>query len=786
MKKKYLKTAAAALSLVMLLTGCSGAADGAGGGLFVNDYLDQNGAAPPQQSSQPSGQPSEDTPADNSPKYEFGTRGTSLSLTADKELNISRISTGTSPAPNDGIWTVFAYICGSDLESDCESATDDLLEMQKATAACSDLRFVVEAGGSKIWHNDICADGKNTRLVISGGEIRYSDAETANMGDPMTLVKFLEWGLENYRSQYIMLDMWDHGGGSLNGVCFDERYNDDSISLNELDMALTCALGNSGVKLDMIGCDACLMASVELANMCVPYADYMLASEETEWGYGWDYAGFSNGINAGAKEPAALGKYVCDAFYDSMDQYPEERFTATLSVIDLSKIDKLLRAFNSYCIDIYDSMRGSYDKVLQSAGGMIKFSDGKPFMGDMHSFIKCTSRFSDKADRTLSMLNDCVTYKVNGDCYKDAGGISIVYPFSTRDQGYINIAKKLCVTPYYLGIIDSVIYGKASMGDITGYDPDQWVDDDSEYWSDNDVDTSEYEHWNGGQDEALNNDMDQAGVLFAVEPHIETRERETGDMVSSDTVGGILWNIGMGIIGSLLSDEYNVYTFTLSDSGLQKVNSVQTNLFAVTTNSEDRTVLVDLGGYFLGSGDEMRNSNTKTFEEEFYGMTVGLPNFSAFSVHPISRRYVEGVGNVNMYYAPIMLNGENRKMIFGEVYTGGANVPPKYIAVGTVDLKDGDAASRIEPLNSGDTIKPIFPAYYTDTMEFAGYLATALTTDYVLDQDGAFGLVWNAPLPNGTYAMSYLIDDIYGNSFVTPPVKCVADTTQSYPYAIVG
>ena len=322
MKKTGIKVIAAVMLLMILLTGCSSSAEG---NLFVNDYLENSGVTPPQTSSQVPA----DNSADNSPTYGFGTRGTSLSLTADKELNISRVSTGGSPAPNDGVWTVFVYMCGSNLESEGGCATGDMVEMQNATKACSDLRFVIEAGGSEKWHNEWCADQKNTRLVISGGKVQAIEAKTANMGDPTTLVDFLDWGLENYRSQYIMLDMWDHGGGSLMGVCKDDRYN-DIISLKELDSALLYTLGNRNIKLDMTGCDACLMATVELANICVPYADYMLTSEETEWGYGWDYSGFSNGINAGAKDSAALGKHVCDAFYSSMNRYSDSQSTATL------------------------------------------------------------------------------------------------------------------------------------------------------------------------------------------------------------------------------------------------------------------------------------------------------------------------------------------------------------------------------------------------------------------------------------------------------------------------
>lgn len=783
MKKTGIKMIAAIMSLVVLLTGCSSRAEG---NLFINDYLENNGVT----YSQPSAGTSAGNPADDSPAYSFGTRGTSLSLTADKQLNISRVSTKSSPAPNDGVWTVFVYLCGSNLESEDGSATGDLEEMQNATKKCSDLRFVVEAGGSTKWYNDWCADQKNTRLIISGGNVQVQEAATANMGDPNTLVDFLDWGLENYRSQYIMLDMWDHGGGSLIGLCQDERNNDDLITLEELDKALLYALGNRGVKLDMIGCDACLMATVELANICVPYADYMLASEETEWGYGWDYSGFSNGINAGAKDSAALGKYVCDAFYSSMNGRTSQK-TATLSVVDLSKLDSLLLAFNSYCTDIYNSMRSSsYGTVLQSVSkNMIRFSYGESdSMGDMRTFIKCTSAFSDKADRTLSLLDDCVTYKVNGNTYKDAGGISIFYPFTTPISDYINVAKNLCVTPYYLGIVDAVIYGKSSMGDITGYDANQWIDNDSEYWSDNDVDTSQYSYWEGEDDTSLNADQSAAGIMFAAAPHIEKRERESvSDAVPGDGLGSWVFGHIMDFVGSLVSDEYNVYTFTFSQEGLQKVDSVYTNLFASASNSDNRKVLMDLGGMFKGNGDYFR-SGSPTVEEEFYGITVGLPNFTPFSVHPISQRYVEGYGWVYMYYAPVRVNGgTDKQLIICEDYSAGYNAPPKYYAIGTIDIENDGMASRIEPLSAGDTLRPIFPSYYADTLEFAGYYTTGATEDYVLSADGAFGLVWQAQLPNGTYWLTYQINDIYGNSFYTTPfVKCVVDTSQLYPYSMLG
>ena len=44
-----------------------------------------------------------------------------------------------------------------------------------------------------------------------------------------------------------------------------------------------------GQPFELIGFDACLMASVEMASVASPYAKYMVASEEVEPGSGWDY-----------------------------------------------------------------------------------------------------------------------------------------------------------------------------------------------------------------------------------------------------------------------------------------------------------------------------------------------------------------------------------------------------------------------------------------------------------------------------------------------------------------
>ncbi|MDE6724830.1 MAG: hypothetical protein K2J79_04420, partial [Ruminiclostridium sp.] len=282
-----------------------------------------------------------------------GERGTVLSLSGDGSLTVSRLGKKNEQASGtEGMWTVLVYMCGTDLESDQGSATEDLDEMITATGKCKDLRFVVETDGTKEWQNTLCKGKTKQRFLISGGEIEelYSGKST-NMGLSSTLSDFVSWAAENYSSQYMVLDLWDHGGGSISGICFDENFDSDSLSLKEIDEGLAKAFEKMSARFEIIGCDACLMATVETANILVPYGKYALLSQNLESGYGWDYTSFAEGINGGASNGAELGKYISDGYYKFCIS-TKEQDEATLSVIDLSKFDQFLTDFHNFAKDI--------------------------------------------------------------------------------------------------------------------------------------------------------------------------------------------------------------------------------------------------------------------------------------------------------------------------------------------------------------------------------------------------------------------------------------------------
>jgi hypothetical protein len=126
---------------------------------------------------------------------------------------------------------VFIYLCGTDLESEKGNmASINIEEMLKA-AKSDKVNVVFQTGGTKQWgYEDINPD-KIQRFQVDGdGFVLKDEQELASMGSADTLGAYLKWGVEAYPADKYMCLLWNHGGGSVAGVCFDELYENDSLN----------------------------------------------------------------------------------------------------------------------------------------------------------------------------------------------------------------------------------------------------------------------------------------------------------------------------------------------------------------------------------------------------------------------------------------------------------------------------------------------------------------------------------------------------------------------------
>ena len=232
--------------------------------------------------------------------------------------------------------TLMVYMCGSDLESRAGAATEDLEEMMAAMPADGSVEIVALAGGSTDWKSDIDPEAANIyRLTPQGIELAEAGAP-ACMGDGATRERLLGYGHDYCPAERYALLLWDHGAGPMMGVCFDEHYTEgqgmDGLTLIELRDALADS-PFADEKLAWIGFDACLMASAETACVVAPYAEYMIASQETEPAEGWCYGFLADAARDASG--AETGRRAVDAY---AGYYEGSLSDITLSCVDLSKM----------------------------------------------------------------------------------------------------------------------------------------------------------------------------------------------------------------------------------------------------------------------------------------------------------------------------------------------------------------------------------------------------------------------------------------------------------------
>ena len=300
------------------------------------------------------------------------TAGQTATITA-KLTNIPTISatcTITVVEQQKDDHTVLIYICGADLESENSLATGDIQEMLKVSGQPDDVNIVIETGGASSWASTYGIS--STKLerwhVENKSLVKDASLTYASMGLTSTLQSFLEYGLNNYPAERTGLVLWNHGGG-MHGVCYDEKKSDDSLLDNEVKSAVSGALSNcgmSGQKLEWIGYDACLMAVQDIAEMNSSYFNYMIASEESEAGYGWDYDNWIDDLYAKKTTPVIL-KAICDSFISDNGGVNSSSGDQTLSYLDLSKAAAYKTAWENMAAQLQSKLTSSNKSTFNNA-----------------------------------------------------------------------------------------------------------------------------------------------------------------------------------------------------------------------------------------------------------------------------------------------------------------------------------------------------------------------------------------------------------------------------------
>ena len=246
--------------------------------------------------------------------------------------------------------TVYMYLIGSNMEDSSGSASINLAQIKDATAAGKNLKFIIEAGGTGRWFTDGFKNNKTGRYMIKNGEVTLLELlpDDTCMSKQKTLQDLLLWANKKYPSDRKMLFFWDHGGGLAGyGVdALNPRADQKMLSLTEI----VGALDASGEKYDLIGFDACLMQTMEVGLSLEPYADYLLASEESEPTSGLYYtAAFTRLTQEPDLSTLKFGAMMCSSFDQSLDLLNGvPQAGATMSMTDLRYMPVVAETFVGY------------------------------------------------------------------------------------------------------------------------------------------------------------------------------------------------------------------------------------------------------------------------------------------------------------------------------------------------------------------------------------------------------------------------------------------------------
>ncbi|MDK2884401.1 MAG: hypothetical protein PWQ33_980 [Pseudothermotoga sp.] len=281
-------------------------------------------------------------------------------------------------------------------------------------------------------------DGKDVEDALltldEYGEYKYIETyqQDINSGDPEVLKNFIE-RFSNITSAYRGLIIWNHGSAWLGdsdyttkAIGFDDTQN-TALAVSEIRQVL-----EKFEKFNILGMDACLMGSIEVAYELKDCAEYFIASFFSEPSSGWDYS-FLSEIDG---DSLTAGQLIVDKYFNSLpDSTP-----LSLCVYDMSHLSDLADKISNIGSELKDALQSDSSlrtRILYYRNSSTK-AGSYPYnllidMGDFASQVKENEIQITTASEVLSSLDNTVVYKKIKGAAETTYGVSIFFPEKQND-----------------------------------------------------------------------------------------------------------------------------------------------------------------------------------------------------------------------------------------------------------------------------------------------------------------------------------------------------------------
>lgn len=374
---------------------------------------------------------------------------------------------------NDYEYTIMLYMCASTLEYDNREKiglfSSDIIEILSVRNLPDTVKIIIETGGTKKWYLPSTAiDGKDniSATILQRWEVvpvsssykvtdPYSDdsvtcynklkwvedLSTNKMSESSSFQSFLTWGLNDYSADQLGVIISGHGGG-VGGCAYDDNNNQYSLTTKDVYSASKSALdASSRDKFTWIGYDCCLMAGIDNASVNADCYEYMIGSQESESGTGYNHDAYLSELYKDPTiAPEKLLPLIAESFVkENHDQCPWHDYYGTTycyqtsSVLDLSKVNTVVEKFNTFSTEV------TWSKVSSafSSSNLNSFGESCYGLVDMNAFLKqYQTSYSVDTSELISAVKDAVVANYYCSYYSTAPcGINLFVPKSL-DRSY--------------------------------------------------------------------------------------------------------------------------------------------------------------------------------------------------------------------------------------------------------------------------------------------------------------------------------------------------------------
>lgn len=262
-------------------------------------------------------------------------------------------------------YTVMLYGCGG---GNLDEALIYNLQQIEGYGYTPKVQFTAQVKYSAAWQ-EADDEWKGTRLYTltdKGFTDEQVYGQSYRLDNPDHIADFIRKTKERLPAKKYILVLWNHGSEfglwdqplgwsdyeetDTRGLVIDDNCSENGITSAISIFELEEGMKRSGVKLDMMYWDVCMMNMIENLYQIKDYTNYVLGAAHLTPGIGGNYAALIHALENHSDIPSAMKEYI-----PAMMIHWGELGICDLALTDMSKIDAVVEKFKPISERLYKS-----------------------------------------------------------------------------------------------------------------------------------------------------------------------------------------------------------------------------------------------------------------------------------------------------------------------------------------------------------------------------------------------------------------------------------------------